>query len=74
MALVVDKKRGPYYTINAALQAASPKAIIELSNDIYIENIHITKPVTIKNKDNSDNVILIALKHPNILISVEKQD
>ena len=49
MALVVDKKNGPYKTINAALQEAPPNATIELTNDIYIENIHITKPITIKN-------------------------
>jgi len=72
MNLVVDKQQGPYYTIASAIEAAKDNAVITIVSDIYVENLTITKPLTLKSQEQQDNVILTVQKHPNILVRVAK--
>lgn len=72
MFYLVDMENGPFFTIQSAIDIASPGSTIKISSGLYKENLVITtKNLRIEAKDMSPDVYIMGMKGPALLIDVD---
>ena len=74
--IVVNQTDGPYKTISAALDEATPYTTILIHSGLYSEQIRITKPnirLQPVNRTIANDIILLNNRGPSIEIDIPKQ-
>lgn len=71
--LIVDQVKGPYYTIQSAIEAAVPNTLIKIEPGLYKENLYINVPnLFFEPIKENGNVYIVATDGPSIIVNIPK--